>query len=74
MKRTIAHQEARISAEKKGMNLENLTKLAISSGIFRKPGSTNENYGYSWVYNRLTRDDEKVSKKLIEFANTLKNK
>lgn len=71
MKRTRAHRQARIASEIIDMNLESLTKKAISSGIFKKPGSS-ENYGYSWIYNRLTRNDLRVANKLVDFAEKLK--
>lgn len=70
MKRTEAHKEARLAAEKKCISLERLTFKALSSGIFIKPG-TEENYSMSWIKNRLKLDDRKVSKKLIEFADTI---
>ncbi len=70
MKRTEAHRKARLAAEKAGTFLEPLTYKAISSGIFKKPGN-NTNYSFSWVIGRLKENDKNVSKKLIDFADTL---
>ena len=70
MNRSEAHKLARLAAEKKCISLERLTNMAISRGIFIKPGSS-EKYSLSWVNNRLRQNDIKVAKKLIDYAATL---
>ena len=53
----------------KDLSADCLTREAISSGIFIKPGTdSKESYSQSWVLGRLRQNDKKVAKKLVEFA------
>jgi len=69
--RTEAQRMAFSAAADKNRSLEGLTNEAISSGIFMKAGKNNGSYSLAWILGRLRLNDDRVSKKLIEFANTL---
>ena len=72
-KRTKAHNDARLAAEKAGEFLEPLTYKAISGGIFKKPGldEKDTDYSFSWVMGELRRNNDKVAEKLIKYAKNL---
>ena len=70
MKRTEAQRAARMAAERKDISFERLTNLAISSGVFIKPG-TNENYSLSWIIGRLRLNDMKIAEKLVKHSTTI---
>ena len=67
--RTEAQRAVRAVADGKDLSADCLTREAISSGIFIKPGTdSKESYSQSWVLGRLRQNDKKVAKKLVEFA------
>lgn len=70
MKRTEAHQIARVAAAKKDISLDRLTRNCISCGIFVKPGE-NGNYSHSWIMDRLKANDLVVAEKIVKHSTTI---
>lgn len=67
MKRTKAHIEARLIAEKKGEVPETFFRKAIEDGVFINHG-TKSPYSYSWVYDQLQKNNMDVVEKLKEYS------